>query len=512
MKRLLAIVVVCFLPTAHVGAQETPIWPILRLDLSAPPFSNPYATPLIIGPQDAPSSSDKSTAPIAPHQRADLSTDATAVVQGTNRFGLNIFQKLSSEAKPDDNLLVSPFSISTALAMTYAGARGRTSQQMADVLGFSLPDDRLHAAYGQLIADLTAPRDGYQLSVANRLFGQQDYPFKQEFLDVTSTAYGAPLEQLDFRGNPDDSRNRINQWVADQTNNKIRDLLPPGSVGASTPLVLTNATYFNGKWKYRFDSHFTQDRPFYLGGATTQVPTMFQEQSFRYADTASFQVIELPYAGDDLSLVVMLPHERDGLESLERSMTPELWQSSLSALHLARVDVSLPKFTFKGSFLLSGVLQDMGMTDAFGLADFSGMVDPTSGQLSIGEVYHKTFIDVNEEGTEAAAATAVGIVATAAIEYRTPPEVFDADHPFLFALEDNHSGSILFLGSVADPGGLTPEVAAVPEPTSIILVLMGMAATVIMAKRTHSNKPFLHLRRGRPVFQGLHREAGAALA
>src|SRR5262249_51527265 len=152
-----------------------------------------------------------------------------------------------------------------------------------------------------------------------------------------------------------------------------------------------------------------------------------------------------PYAGDDLSLVVMLPHQRDGLVSLEHSLSPELWNSSLASMRYTRVDVSLPKFTFRGSFLLSGVLEDMGMTDAFGSADFSRMVDPASGQLSIAEVFHKTFIDVNEEGTEAAAATAIQIVALAAVEYRNPVEVFDADHPFLFALEDNHSESLLFL-------------------------------------------------------------------
>src|SRR5258705_4118485 len=185
-------------------------------------------------------------APIAPHERALLSADAAALVASNTRFGLNIYHDLSSAAKPSDNVLISPFSISAALAMTYAGAHGQTAQQMANVLQFTLPDPKVHPAFSELLRDLATHRDGYQLDVANRLFGQQGYPFEIAFRNITATDYGAPLEEVDFRTNTEAARGRINQWVEDQTNDKIRDLLPAGSVKDNTRLVFTNAIYFNG--------------------------------------------------------------------------------------------------------------------------------------------------------------------------------------------------------------------------------------------------------------------------
>jgi serpin B len=355
--------------------------------------------------------------------------------------------------------------------MTYAGARGRTAQQMAEVLRFSLPDDRLHPAFGELIQDLDAVREGYELRIANRLFGQKEFAFRQPFLDLTGEHYSAPLESLDFVKNPDGSREHINHWVEEKTNGKIRDLLPEGSIRDTTRLVLTNAIYFNGKWKYKFDKDDTRDELFYAAdGTASNVEMMFQKGRFRYGKFDGFQLLEMPYAGDDLSMVVMLPDAMDGLPALEASLTPDLIEKSLAAMWERDVLVHLPKFKFEATFGLGGTLQDMGMVDAFESADFSGIGD---GGLAISDVLHKAFIDVNEAGTEAAAATAVIIGVTDACFDCSPPPppVFRADHPFLFVLRDMHSGSLMFLGRVTQPGeSEIGQFANVPEPGTMILL------------------------------------------
>jgi serpin B len=385
-----------------------------------------------------------------PHERAPLTPDQRAAVAGQNAFAIDLFHELRTN-EPDRNLLVSPFSISTALAMTYAGARGNTAAQMADALHFDLPDERLHAALGSLIADLNVPRTGYEMAVANRLFGQHDTPFKQPFLDINSESYGAPLEPMDFAVNPAASRLRINEWVAEQTNDRIKELLPPGSVNELTRLVLTNAVYFDGKWKYQFDPDNTRDAAFHISPTQqVQAPTMYQKAEFRYGSFDNFQMLEMPYSGDDLSMVIMLPHQADGVAQLESQLTSDMFHQSVGSLQKQEVEVHLPKFTFDDDFELTGPLQGMGMTDAFdsGLANFDGIADRSVYDMHISGVFHKTFIDVNEVGTEAAAATGVVIGVTSV---PPPPPVFRADHPFLFALRDAHSGSLLFLGRLNEP-------------------------------------------------------------
>ena len=427
--------------------------------------------------------------PIARHERADLSADVASIVAGNNRFAVDMYKHLASAAEPGENVLVSPFSISTALAMTYAGARGNTAHQMADVLRFTLPDDRLHAAFGELMRDLSADREGYDLSVANRLFGQDGYPFKQPFLETTGANYGAPLESLNFVADSEAARERVNDWVAERTSDRIKNLMPEGSVNEETRLVLANAIYFDGSWKYEFDPHHTRKEIFYgPGGSESQVDMMFQSETLAYSEQPGFQMLEMPYAGDDLSMVVMLPTDRNGLASLEPSLSPEVLQAGLDDLNDTTVNVYLPKFKFDSSFKMGRALTDLGMTDAFdpNKSNFSGIVDPDVEQLYIQTAVHKAFIDVNEEGTEAAAATGIGIGTTSCVCGPPHPKTFRADHPFLFALRDRHSGSLLFLGRVNEAGEWTANAAfgaAVPEPVTIALVAMGLVGFIMRRSR-----------------------------
>ncbi len=348
--RLLLIILSTLLATTafHANSVAQP-WPLLtRSDtFDLIPWS-PLTVPIVETPFEA----TPPVPPIAPHQRATLTGDSAALVAGNNKFGLDIYHQLAA-AKPSDNVLVSPFSISAALAMTYAGARGRTAQQMADVLNFTLPDDRLHSTFGSLLRDLTANRDGYQLSIANRLFGQAQYPFNPAFLDSVGSNYDAPLEPTNFIGDPEGSRQRINGWVEDQTHHKIKNLMPDGSVTSDMVLVLTNAMYFKGSWKNKFDADSTHDDTFFTAGVQAKsVPMMRQQHSFMYSERPGFQMLEMPYAGDDLSMVVMLPTERNGLADVEASLTPQVLDDSLASLYPTTVNVSFPKFTFDSTFKL----------------------------------------------------------------------------------------------------------------------------------------------------------------
>ncbi len=412
-------------------------------------------------------------AEVEPHVRAPLTSPVLGVATANNGLAFDLFRELGDAKAGDENLLISPISISTALAMTYAGARGNTAAQMADVLHLNgLEEDAVHSGYGGLIADLNAPREGYKLSVANRLFGQENFSFRQTFLDQLAGSYGAPLEQLDFLGNTEPSREHINDWVADQTNQKIKDLLPSGSITPETALVLTNAVYFNGAWKNRFAEDATADAPFYrLDGSVGETPLMHQRNFLKHAQFDDFQMLEIPYAGDDLTMVVVLPNQHDGLTALEASLDAERFQESVESLELRKVDLFMPKFTFRDSAMLRKPLEDLGMTDAFGDADFSGISE--GSDLVISDVVHKTFIDVNESGTEAAGATAV-IIETTSVNPNPPAiPLFRADHPFLFGLRDTHTGGLLFLGRMADPAAATAA-ATVPEPTAAALLFTAL--------------------------------------
>ena len=383
--------------------------------------------------------------------RMEIADDVMALAKGDNEFATDLYARLRSD-KPS-NLFFSPYSISTALAMTYAGAAGRTETEMAKVLRFAMPEAKLHPAFNAL-RKLLAPSDktpGFQLRVANRLWGQTGFQFQPEFLQVTKESYGAEFGQLDFK-QTEAARKTINSWVGEQTDHKIQDLLAPGVLDESTRLVLTNAIYFKARWTNEFSKAATTDAPFHLSSSQQiAVPTMQQKRRLSYGTADGLQLLELPYAeGGSLSMLILLPQEIDGLSDLERNLTSENLQKWSSGLRSRPVEVHLPKFTMTSEFSLKEVLESMGMSLAFSArADFSGM--STQEQLFISAVIHKAFVDVNEEGTEAAAATAIVMRAMGMRAHPEEPVVFRADHPFVFLIRENRTQSILFLGRVVNP-------------------------------------------------------------
>jgi serpin B len=375
--------------------------------------------------------------------------DRTVVAEGNNAFAAALYGRLRNQG---GNLFFSPESISTALAMAYVGARGGTASQMAQTLHFTLSPEKLHPAMGALLTDLNAAHEGYQLSVANALWAQQGYTFLDDFLSLLKTNYGAGLNQVNFKGATEAARLTINQWVEQKTQDKIKDLLQPGALRSDTRLVLTNAIYFKGDWETQFDKAQTRNEEFHLSKAqTTTAPLMHREGRFSYFDGGTFQILEVPYKSKELSLMVFLPKDPGGLAALEASLTDSNMQQWLRQLvSVPKVIVTIPKFKMTQQFELGSTLSAMGMRQAFSSsADFSGMTGHRD--FAISEVIHKAYVDVNEEGTEAAAATAVTMRALAMRAPEAAPPVFRADHPFVFIIRDNRSASILFMGRMADP-------------------------------------------------------------
>jgi serpin B len=368
----------------------------------------------------------------------------------SNQFAMDLYAQLDRE-QPGRNLFFSPTSISVALTMTAAGARGQTQSEMAYVLHLDADLAQAHAHYHRLLEQWNAvgEKRAYQLRVANRLWGQKGYPIRPEYAALTRQQYGAEMLLVDFAQAEAASR-EINRWVEQQTNDKIKDLIPPESLDALTRLVLTNAVYFKGDWVKPFDKRNTQEEDFSVSARERiKVPLMHQQTMMGYAEEETFQAIELPYAGWDLSMVVLLPKKVDGLPELEKTLKVDTLTSLVSKLHVRKVNTYLPKFTLETSFGLIPTLQAMGMKRAFTPeADFSGVSSMEA--LYISAVLHKVYVDVNEEGTEAAAATGVVLVGGGA-SLPQPIPVFRADHPFLFLIRDAKAGLILFMGRLTEP-------------------------------------------------------------
>jgi serpin B len=373
--------------------------------------------------------------------------DVRTLVQGNNAFALDLYARLRGQ---EGNLFYSPYSVSTALAMAYAGARGETAEEMARVLHFRLDPRRLHPAFAELTRELNGkglPRD-YQLNVAQSLWGDRSLRVLPDFQDLLHADYGARLRLADFSGQPDVARRQINRWVEGRTNDKVKDLLKKGDLNSGTRMVLVNAIYFKAAWANPFNAGLTQkDAVFYAGGKKVKAAMMRQTERFNYAEGEGFRAIELPYEGEELSMVVLLPREKDGLGKLEQALTAAKLDGCLGKLAPRKVKVELPRVKLEARFDLGMELPAMGMPLALGpSADFSGI--STTERLMISKVIHQAFVNVNEGGTEAAAATAVVLSRPAPPE---TPAAFRADHPFLFLIRDKRTGSILFLGRVTDP-------------------------------------------------------------
>ena len=365
--------------------------------------------------------------------------------EGNTTFAFDLYSRLKEQ---EGNLFFSPYSISTCLAMTYAGARGDTEKQMASVLHFNQKQELLHSNFGDLQRELNQAggRKGVELTIANALWTQNGHPFLSVFLKTATDRYQAKVKQADFEKEGDAVAREINQWVAARTKDRIQDILSPSDIDALTTLVLANAIYFKGVWVKTFDKRNTASQPFHLSRARQKdVPLMFRTDKVNYFEDETFQAVELPYAGKELSMVILLPREIEGCSQLEASLNARNLSAWLARMKTTEVDLFIPRFKMESSFKLNTALAAMGMPDAFRRsADFSGMTG--SRDLFISLVAHKAWVEVNEEGTEAAAATVVAMT-------RGGPSrpTFQADHPFIFLIRHNRSGSILFLGRLADP-------------------------------------------------------------
>jgi serpin B len=371
------------------------------------------------------------------------------LVEAGNRFAFDLYERLRGK---DGNLFFSPASISVALAMTYAGAAGNTEAEMAKTLHLEMPKAQLNEQMRGLLASWNAKdsKQGYRLDVANRLWGEQGAKFLDDFLRVTRDDYGAELAQVDFN-QPEAARETINKWVEDKTQDKIKNLIPSPSSIKGARLVLTNAVYFKGDWKDQFDKNLTKDEPFHVTASQQiKAPLMHQKHKFRYAAVDDVQLLDMPYGDRSLSMVVLLPKKTDGLDKLEEKLSTASLDKWLGEARTRDVTIFFPKFRTTAEFQLAGELKAMGMPSAFDAssADFSGI--DGKKDLLISAVLHKAFVDVNEEGTEAAAATGV-VVRPMAMRRPDPPVIFRADHPFVFMIRDRRTGSLLFLGRLADP-------------------------------------------------------------
>jgi serpin B len=387
---------------------------------------------------------------LAPACASAGTPDEASIAQANNQFGFDLYGRLDKE-KSGENLIFSPTSISLALAMTAAGAKGQTETEMTSALHLTDLSES-HAAYHALLErwNTRGEKRGYELRVANRLWGEKRIDFVQSFLDLTRREYGAEMGRLDFEKNAEAARQEINAWVEKQTADKIKELIPAGVIDCSTSLVLTNAIYFKGDWMLPFKKDATRDADFSISTARKiKVPMMTEKEHLPYLEDESLQAVELPYKGAGLTMLILLPKKIDGLPELEKSLTAAKVEEVRKKLKAQPTIIYLPRFKFESSFSLNKSLQALGMTLAFtGDADFSGI--DGARDLFISAVIHKAFIDVNETGTEAAAATGV-VMARSAAPSQTPPAVFRADHPFVFMICDRQNGNILFLGRVTNP-------------------------------------------------------------
>jgi len=388
---------------------------------------------------------------------------AENVVDANNQFAFELYNELIKTN--DGNIFYSPYSISSALAMTYEGAEGETADEMKSVFHFP-EDDVLRPNFAAIYNEINKKGKSYQLSTGNALWVQQDYPFLEEYITKVETYYGGKAAGVDFVNELEKSRQTINSFIEKQTNDKIKDLIPPGILSSLTRLVLTNAIYFKGTWEWQFDKSDTRDMDFKITPDNiVKVPMMYmdpEKATFNYAELEDLQILEMPYKDNEVSMLILLPKQGEEydfetdekhiynytLADIEQDLNAEKLEEYKSQMQETKMDaIYLPKFEFDTKYFMADTLKEMGMLTAFNKmnADFSGMTGKKD--LFISQVIHQAYVKVDEEGTEAAAATAVLMELTAIM----PTNVFIADHPFIFIIQQKDTGNILFLGKVADP-------------------------------------------------------------
>lgn len=403
-------------------------------------------------PKDPTSTEARST---LARDRAPTVADADfqALVDGNTTFALDLYAKV---ADGTHNCFYSPLSVSAALAMTWAGARGTTQSQMAQTLQFSLAPERIHPAFDKLLLELEArnlaPRQTQEgtkeivLRPTNAIWAQKDYALVPTYLDTLAVNYDAGVKLLDFVADPPGATHTINAWVADQTEDKIKDLIPDGAITAATRLVLTNTLYFHGNWASVFDKQLTRDGTFHALAADVTAPTMHSELTTQYSHGDGWQMADLPYEDGKLAMTIVLP-DSGRFDEVRSGMTGAWLKSSVAQMTPTEMTVAVPKFRFTwGTASLRTALEGLGMTDAFDPAhsDFTGI--SAAGDLSIDDVLHQAFVGVDESGTEAAAATAILMVGAA-----MPQNSLVVDRPFVFFIRDTVTGTLLFVGQVVDP-------------------------------------------------------------
>jgi serpin B len=440
MKKIFLIMIIAILLLGVVGCTQTST--TTPVHYTTPP-TTPVGTPVSFNVM-------KSDAPriISP---GVTDTQLSTLVTGNSDFAFTLYQQLIKSNS--GNIFYSPYSISTALAMTYAGAAGDTGKQMSSALHFTLPQTQLHPAFNKLGLELASRGQNakgtngksFSLNISNALWSQNNYNILPAFLNILAQNYGAGVNLMDFINSPEDSRLTINQWVSDQTNNRIKDLLPQGSIDTLTRFVLTNAIYFDAAWQNPFAKESTHNGTFnLLNSSIVNVPMMNNEAAYNYIKGNGYQAIELPYSGNEIAMDIIMP-DAGKFATFESAMTADKITGIIGSLKSSFMSLTMPKFSFDSSFSLKAALSALGMPVAFSdTADFSGMTG--NQDLHIADVVHKAFVAVDEEGTEAAAATGVVMELAAA-----PANTMTVNQPFIFLIRDIQTGAILFVGRVLNP-------------------------------------------------------------
>jgi serpin B len=452
MKKIILTVLTAILLLGAAGCTRTTTASITTPVTTTPVTTTPVTTspepttPLPVSFGMAQSSQSRITTPDT------TASQLAALVSGNSTFAFNLYQQLTQGNS--GNIFYSPYSISTALAMTYAGANGDTATQMAKALDFTLPQAQLHPAFDDLALQLASRGQGasgtngksFALNIANALWCEKTYNFLPDFLNTLGQNYGAGVNLLDFVNSPEPSRVTINNWVSNETNNKINNLIPAGAITPQTRLVLTNAIYFDAAWQNPFSADKTQNGTFnLLDGSTVSVPMMNNEASYGYTQGTGYQAVELPYSGGQVAMDIIMP-DAGNFTTFESGMTAGSVSAIISNLQTKSINLTMPKFNFDSSFSLNSALSALGTPIAFSnQADFSGMTG--NKDLTIADVVHKAYVAVDEQGTEAAAATGVVMSAMAVMNQNN----VTIDQPFIFMIRDIQTGAILFVGRVLNP-------------------------------------------------------------